>query len=204
MRIIIEMAFDEAAALRLLNFLARENARIYLGNPDLPSIYDPNVRVHYAPEREEEWADVINVILKGREDCDALAAARAGELMARGARALSIERGDWGALEARRLGLKHLPAKVVLRTRLEPGQTGMYHCIVKYRVGNHVYYDDPSARLGMYTRGRVSRKTLRQPRVKQAIYHEYLQVDLPPETQEPSTGPTMRGSGLVWSHPAFL
>lgn len=181
MRIIVELAFDEAAALRLLNWLAGENARIFLSHPGLPGLYESGVR--YKPEKDEEWADYINLLLKGHEDCDALAAARAGELMARGAHALSRERGDYGAKEAWRLGLEHIRAKVILRTRIEPGETGLYHCIVKYWVGGRAFYDDPSARLGMWTRGRVSRRTLQQPRLKAPVYYEYLNTPLPSPTR---------------------
>lgn len=184
MRIIVELAFDEAAALRLLNWLAQENARIFLSHPNLPGLYQSGVK--YKPERDEEWADYINLLLKGHEDCDALAAARAGELMARGAEALSLDAGDYGARRARELGLRHIRAKVILRTRLEPGETGLYHCIVKYWVDGRVFYDDPSARLGMWTGGRVTRQTLNQPTMKQPVYYEYLHTELPSPTSSSS------------------
>lgn len=172
MKISIELAFDEPAALRLLNWLAFENKLILRQMPDLPGLYETHV--HYEPEKDEEWADYLNLLWKGKEDCDALAAARAGELMARGWRALSGRRGDCGWKLARDLRLRSIPAKVILRTRVEPGQSGMYHCIVKYWVGGKVCYDDPSARLGMYTGGVVTAETLRQPVIYPPDVHQFF------------------------------
>lgn len=159
MRIAVELAFDEQAAVRLLNWLAGENRRIFWLNRSLPNLYDSGIV--YRREVEEVWSDVINTLLQGHEDCDALAAYRAGELQARGAAALSIARGDSGARKAKRMGLRHIDARVVLRTRSDIGRPGLYHCIVKYRVGRRWYYDDPSIRLGM--RGYIN---LRQPDIQ--------------------------------------
>lgn len=156
MRIGIELAFDEKAAVRLLNWLARENMRILRSHRDLPNLYDAGV--FYQREREETWSDVINLYLQGHEDCDALAAARAGELLARGYKALSVSRGDHGAQEARDRRLRSIEARVIMRTKTRLDEPGLFHCLVKYRVGSRWYYDDPSVRLGM--RGYVS---LRQP-----------------------------------------
>ena len=167
MDITVELAFDEGATLRLLNWLAHENKLIFRMRPDLPGLYASGVKYH--PDLDgrgrakERFADVLNMYLKGHEDCDSLAAGRAGELMARGWRALDPARGDYGARLARDLRLAHIPAKVILRTRVAPGQSGLYHCIVKYRVLNRTFYDDPSIRLGMRTGGVVSEMTLRQP-----------------------------------------
>src|SRR5690606_13148357 len=85
------------------------------------------------------------------EDCDGLAAARAGELMARGVDALRP--GDGGYEEARRAALRAIPAEVMLRTRTTAREPGLYHCVVRYQVAGRWYRDDPSARLGM--NGRV-------------------------------------------------
>lgn len=172
MKIAVELAFGEGAALRLLNWLAHENKLIFLEKPDLPGLYEAGV--HYEPEKEEEWADYLNLLLKKHEDCDALAAARAGELMARGYRALSARRGDCGARLARDLRLQHIRAKVILRTRVDPGDTGMYHCIVKYWVGTRACYDDPSIRLGMHTGGVVTDQTLRQPIILPPDIHQMV------------------------------
>jgi hypothetical protein len=158
MRIAVELAFDEMAAVRLLNWLARENAIIIASMPGLPYLYESGV--FYRREKEEVWSDYLNLLGQGHEDCDALAAARAGEIMARGWRALSPRLGDYGWRLARDLRLRRIYAEVVLRTRTVPGETGMYHCIPRYRIAGRWYYDDPSARLGMY-----GYKDLRQPPV---------------------------------------
>ena len=161
----VALAFDEGAALRLLNWLAEENARIFRvydrrakakGEAPLPGLYESGVR--YEREDEELWSDVLNLYLQGFEDCDALAAARAGELQARGYKALSPRDevdpvrypGDEGLALAWRLKIKSIPAEVILTTRARPGRPGLYHCIVKYQIGGKVFYDDPSARLGMF------------------------------------------------------
>ena len=146
MRIAVKLAFDENAALRLLNWLARENARILRRHPELPGLYDAGVV--YRRERRETWCDYLNLLARGHEDCDGLAAARAGELLARGSRALRP--GDGGYAEARARRLRSIEAETMLRTRTREGKPGLYHVIVRYRVGNRWYRDDPSARLGMY------------------------------------------------------
>jgi hypothetical protein len=165
MLIAVELAFGEESAVRLLNWLAVEDAMQYAREPDLANLYDSGVR--YRREKVETWSDVKNLYIQGHEDCDALAAARAGELLARGYRVLDPRRGDHGARYARYHRLESIPAEVVLRTRTERHEPGMYHCIVKYRVGGEVYYDDPSARLGMY-HGVVD---LTQPKVARVPPH---------------------------------
>jgi hypothetical protein len=78
----------------------------------------------------------------------ALAAARAGELLARGWRALSPS--DPGYAAAKAANLTSIPAEVALTTQLPEGERGgLYHCIVRYVVDGTVWFDDPSARLGM-------------------------------------------------------
>ena len=148
MDITVALAFSEQDAVSLLNWLARTNARILRENPGLPGVYQSGVV--YKRETTETWSDYINLLAQGWEDCDSLAAARAGELLARGARALS--KGDGGYKEARRLGLRRIRAEVFLRTRSRPDEPGLYHCLVRYRVGGRWYFDDPSARLGMLDR----------------------------------------------------
>lgn len=145
MRITLNIAFHERGAVRLLNWLAGENARIMRQQPDLPLLYDSGVR--YQREKGELWSDYINLLVQGHEDCDALAAARAGELLARGWKALRP--GEPGYRRARLLRPRSIHAEVFLRTRTPRGVPGMYHCIVAYRIGTRWYEDDPSARLGM-------------------------------------------------------
>lgn len=145
MHIGLDLSFRESSAVSLLNWLARENARILRLNPDLPGLYESGVR--YYRETEENWSDYLNLLAQGWEDCDALAAARAGELIARGFRAL--HKGEGGYREARQLRLRTIRAEVFLRTRSPKGRPGLYHCLVRYQVAGRWYLDDPSARLGM-------------------------------------------------------
>lgn len=164
MDITVQLAFAEDAALRLLQWLAAENARIFRVYDEraakkkeapLPPLYESGIR--YEREEGEVWSDYLNTMMQGHEDCDALAAIRAGELIGRGWKALTPRRaddpvrypGDEGYAEARRLRPDSIPAEVILTSRSEPGQPGLYHCIVRYRIGGRTYMDDPSARLGM-------------------------------------------------------
>ena len=146
MRISVLLAFDEDACMRLLNHLARENAILLRERPELPLLYDSRVR--YERETDETWCDFINMLARGKEDCDGLAAARAGELIARGSQALRP--GDGGYTLATRLRLSSIPSQVFLRTRTTPDSPGLYHCLVRYRIGSQTFIDDPSARLGMH------------------------------------------------------
>jgi len=139
------VAFDENEAVSLLNWLTRHNARLLASNSSYPLLYDANVE--YRREEIETWLDVPNLLMQGHEDCDGLAAYRAGELLARGWRALRSGEGGYAA--ARELRPASIKAEVVLTTRLAPGENGLYHCIVRYEVDGRVYWDDPSARLGM-------------------------------------------------------
>lgn len=150
MLITMKLAFGEQSIVRLANWLASENARIFRRYTDLPSLYESGVV--YKREKRETWCDYFTLLAQGHEDCDGLAAARAGELIAFGHRRL--QPGDDGYREARRLRLETIPAEVMMTTRVEPGDSGLYHCIVRYRVGDRVYTDDPSARLGMLDRRR--------------------------------------------------
>ena len=145
MRIAVRLSFDEQAALRLLNWLAKENAILLRARPDLPLLYDAGVV--YRRETDETWCDFVNLLAQGHEDCDGLAAARAGELRARGWKAL--REGDAGFELARRHRPASIPAEVLLTTRTLPGQSGLYHCVVRYPIAGRWFRDDPSARLGM-------------------------------------------------------
>ena len=162
MNITVALAFSEWEAVSLLNWLAGVNARILLENPELPGLYESGVV--YQRETEETWSDYINLLAQGWEDCDSLSAARAGELRARGWRAL--KKGDGGFDEARRRKVQHMQAEVFLRTRSRPDQPGLYHCLVRYRVGSRWHLDDPSARLGMLD------QRLTGPEVAQRLAHQ--------------------------------
>lgn len=164
----VRLAFAEGSALRLLNWLAAENARmiralderaLLRGESGIPGIYESGVV--YRPEAEEIWSDALMTMVEGHEDCDALAAWRAGELLARGAAALRPHDprdpvrypGDGGFEEAMAQGLPSIPAEVYLSTNGEKFDTNLYHCVVRYNVGGRWYADDPSARLGMLSLG---------------------------------------------------
>lgn len=166
--------------MRLLNWLALENARIFrlydarqrrrgVRGRALPGLYESGVR--YERERDEVWSDVLNTYLQGHEDCDALAAIRAGEILARGHRALSPRDpddpvrypGDEGFALARKLRVpgKCFQAEVFLNTTSTPTRPGLYHCLTRYRFRyrgragdrwkwTRWFRDDPSARLGMW------------------------------------------------------
>lgn len=146
MRITVKLGFQEAAALRLLNFIAQENARLLIERPDLPLLYDSGVV--YRREQDETWCDYLNLLIQGHEDCDGLAAARAGELLAWGWRALRP--GEGGYESACRLRPDSIPAEVILKTRSSADGSGLYHCLVHYYINGTWYHDDPSARLGMH------------------------------------------------------
>ena len=169
MKIAVKLAFDEKGALRLLNWLAQENAIIVRAQPELPLLYDSGVV--YQRETDETWCDYLNMLAQGHEDCDGLSAARAGELLAKGADALRS--GDAGFEAARRARLRTIPAEVMLTTRSRPDAPGLYHCIVRYRVGRTWHRDDPSARLGMHG-GRID------PLVK-ARWSDRVQTRIRPE-----------------------
>lgn len=141
--------------MRLLNWLAHENARLFREYPDLPGVYESGVE--YRREAQEDWADWWHVLQQGWDDCDALAAARAGELLARGWRAIPRGYSSWGL--AQRLRPASIHAEVEVRTEVPLGSTGLYHCIVRYRVGDRWFWDDPSARLGMFPRRFTPRET---------------------------------------------
>ena len=129
MDIVVQLAFDEAAALRLLNWLASENARIFTvydrrakkrGEKSLPGLYESGVR--YETEEGEIWRDPRNTV---------------------------IYPGDGGYALAQRLKPKSIKAEVMLTSRTILGRPGLYHCIVRYWIGGKEFRDDPSARLGM-------------------------------------------------------
>ena len=144
MRIRLLLSFDEDAACRLLNWLAGENMLIRLANPELPLLYDSGVV--YRREPDETWRDYPNMLVAGHEDCDSLAAARAGEILAHGAGAFLP--GDVGYAQTRDVD-EPIRAEVMLLTRSPRDEPGLYHCIVRFWVGDEELRDDPSARLGM-------------------------------------------------------
>lgn len=144
MRILLQTAFSEQTALIFLNALATVNAGIHR-NQALPLLYDSGVV--YEREEGEIWCDVINMYRRRHEDCDALAAARVGEVKALGWKAFKA--GDPGFDLARKLKPTRIPARCALTTTVPKGSTGLYHCIAQYKLGGRWIKDDPSKRLGM-------------------------------------------------------
>ena len=146
MEIRVRIAMGEQEPLELLNAIVRINARVLSERDDVPLLYDTGVV--YRLEDVETWSDALATLLAGHEDCDSLATWRAGELLARGWRALRP--GDDGYELALELRPESIEADVVLRTRLQAGQTGgLYHVVTRYVVDGQICYDDPSVRLGM-------------------------------------------------------
>ena len=80
MKIAVKLAFHEGAAVRLLNWLAQENAILLRAQPDLPLLYDSGVT--YRRETDETWCDYLNMLAQGHEDCDGLSAAPSGSARA--------------------------------------------------------------------------------------------------------------------------
>lgn len=142
MKITLDIRGNAQAWLELLEALVRINEAILEKEPEFPALYGSGVR--YQREVEERWLDCVGVVRDGIEDCDSLAAWRAAEMRVRGWRALL--RDQPGYKEARRAGITSLHAQVILR---RPRNDNLYHALVVYRVGQKLYEDDPSARLGM-------------------------------------------------------
>ena len=159
---------DETFWVDVLNALARHNERQYRADSSLPPLYRSGVRYlrneqdlwcmarpDACSERVGElWCDIVKIYELGFEDCDGLAAARAGELLARGASALTQRDGP-AFYVARARRAREIQAQVFLRTRQPEGERGgLYHCLVRYRLRlgrnwSRWFTDDPSARLGM-------------------------------------------------------
>lgn len=153
----VELTFDEDAVARLLEWLADVNRRLIERSPDLPLLYDSGVE--YRRESHERFSDYAHVLKRGWDDCDSLAAARVGELRARGWRAL--REGEGGARWASIVQPESIPAEIVIRTLRPKHDPGNYHVLLRYSLGGRRFYDDPSARLGMYSRRMTARETQR-------------------------------------------
>lgn len=138
-------SLNEQTAVEFLNVLARHNVAVMReAQGRLPLLYWSGVV--YNREPFELWSDYPTLLEAGHEDCDALAAARAAELVVHGWRALTP--GCAGYAEAKRLRPTSIAAVVHITTWDNPGRR-LYHCIVRYRIGEQWYRDDPSLRLGM-------------------------------------------------------
>lgn len=134
--------------MALCNWLSAVNASLMMAGPELPLLYDAGII--YQRESAEHFRDVVNMYRAGFEDCDSLAPARAGELIARGWRAM--RKGDAGYDAAMRSRPSNIEAVCFFTTRDDPDDPGpkLYHVEVAYWINGVRYEDDPSARLGMY------------------------------------------------------
>lgn len=146
MRVAVRLAFDEHGSARLSRFMTLENEQILRARPEIPLLYRSHVV--YRRESEETWSDVLVTLLQGWEDCDSLATWRAAELRVRGWRALEPGYRSWPL--ALQLRPRRIYAQTEIRTRAPVGQASGYHILVRYQVAGQWFYDDPSARLGMY------------------------------------------------------
>lgn len=146
MKIELRIDFAPNRVLAWLNTLVLHNADLMLAHPGLPLLYDSGVI--YRREGDERFADYLEVLKLGAEDCDSLAPARAGELLAHGWRALAP--GDGGYELARVTRPDSVQAKVYLSTAsADDDPAPLYHVEVEYWLGGRRFTDDPSERLGM-------------------------------------------------------
>lgn len=145
MKILLQVQHRDRNAIVLLNAMAKHNALLMEEDPTLPLLYDSGAV--YRLEEGEVWSDIVALYEQGWEDCDSLAPARAGELLARGWRAMGPE--DPGYAVARRLRPTRIRAEVIMETNARPNGPGTYHCLVAYWIDGQRFIDDPSLRLGM-------------------------------------------------------
>lgn len=146
MELSLHVTFSAPYILSLCNWLAGVNAGLHVEHRGLlPLLYDS--AVVYEREDRETFRDVVALYQVGREDCDSLAPARAGELVARGWQALAP--GDAGFELAQRTRPRTIEALCLLTTRDTGPGPKLYHVEVDYWIAGQQFRDDPSARLGM-------------------------------------------------------
>ncbi len=120
--------------------IARHNARI-IRERNLPHLYESNIR-YYIEGVPERWLDAQQMAIEGRDDCEGLAAYRAGEL---------INQGYDARVCCRRIDNLHDADRAQMGApRKKGGRT--FHAITgvfgRYgRVFPKPVYDDPSARM---------------------------------------------------------
>ena len=129
---IMVMPNDVSAITLVGNRMAKHNAQIMaLGL--VPPLYRSGVRykIEGAPEK---WMDAIEANIQGFDDCEGLAAYRAGEL----------QRDGYDASVA----VREIPTQAA--AGMGGGGGKLYHAITEIKMPDgKVVYDDPSARLGM-------------------------------------------------------
>lgn len=111
--------------------MARHNAKLIQAR-GLPPLYDSGVK--YKTEEGEFWWDAQEILNNGFDDCEGLAAYRAGEILAAGGEAAVVTR------------------KIAVPQAFAGGGGGgrLFHALVRALDRNgKLEYDDPSVRLGM-------------------------------------------------------
>lgn len=145
-RMLVTIDDDSALPVQEINTaIARHNAR-RIKSQNLPPLYKSGVR--YKTEGSPElWWDAEEILRNGHDDCEGLAAYRAGELINRGYDARVYTR------------LVQQPSKEMGGSGKKGGR--LFHAVTKVYAGpdgapvlaadGTPVYDDPSARLGMPT-----------------------------------------------------
>jgi hypothetical protein len=86
-----DRAISNAALTILLNALTDIDEMYLRKHPEMPNLYDTDVRYVEEPPGQEDWQDVGTCLRIGRADCDDLACWRAAEIRVRhGARAFPV------------------------------------------------------------------------------------------------------------------
>jgi hypothetical protein len=117
--------------------IARHNAKM-IRKHKLPRLYESGVR--YETEGSPElWWDAMEILRNGHDDCEGLAAYRAGELM--------VDSRDYPGEQGR-------PVNARVHTRFierPDGASRLFHAVTEVLSddGDILGYDDPSPRLGM-------------------------------------------------------
>lgn len=147
MKVLLNLDFDEDDLVRLAKWLVETNCHRLMALLDFPLLYSSGTI--YQTEAVETWQDAPSVLVAGHEDCDSLSCWRAAELLVRGWKALRP--WDPGYVLAKARQTPSIKAEVYFTASHARGETGTYHCLVRYQVGGVWYTDDPSAQLGMYS-----------------------------------------------------
>lgn len=146
MQVQLLIDFRPERVLPWFNTMAVHNADLMLEKPGLPLLYDSGVI--YAREDQERFSDYVEMLKSGQEDCDSLAPARAGELIARGWRALRA--GDGGYTLATELRPRTIESRCFISTSSPVDDPApLFHVEVEYWIDGRRFTDDPSERLGM-------------------------------------------------------
>ena len=142
MKVDLRVPARPRAWLWILNALRTINAELIAGTASFPFLYYSPVV--YRRESVERFATADQCLALGEEDCDSLSAWRAGELEALG----------WLAVfpfeDAHQWATYYRPTKIPARVVLTQEGPTAYHALVAYEIEGQTFYDDPSARLGMY------------------------------------------------------